>query len=81
MQESTADALARIRMETALLTRKLRADLEATRGHASELQAQLVDAEHLGHSIAHESARARRHRHLTPGETHGPDRALGDGLR
>jgi hypothetical protein len=67
-------------METALLTRKLRSDLEASRALASELQAQLVDAEHLGHNLAHESARARRHRHLTPGETHGPERRLGDGM-
>jgi hypothetical protein len=80
MPETTAEALARLRMETTLLARKIRAELEASRAHAGELQAQLVDAEHLGRRLALDAAAARRHRHLGPGETTGPQRRLGDGM-
>jgi len=80
MPETTAERLARNRLEGELLGRQLRAELEAARAHAALLQEQTVDAEENAKAMARAAARARRHRTLMPGETSGPLRPLGDGM-
>ena len=80
MAETTSDKLAAWRIEGELLMALARAESEATASAAEAARVANVGAEEHAKALMLSARRASRRRHLPPGETVGPSRALGCGL-